>query len=257
MAERQSFLWLVLTMVRSLDFVRKTALAASELLWPTRCVACDMPGELLCEGCREQLPWIRQQYACPICGAPFGWLTCTACEGGWESRSSVCALGFEQISSQMVACLKDRSEIRLAKINAAAMVTALDEASSWPANDGASRFDVHAIDAVCFVPATASAFARRGYDHMELVAQEIAGLLCLPLHDVLARSPASDQRELGRGERVQNLAGTVRTVDDVSGMRLLLVDDVITTGASMRESTRVLLARGARDVTCCALARVW
>ena len=231
--------------------------AAAELLWPTRCVSCDMPGQLLCEDCRQRLPWVAQRWACPVCGAPFGWLTCTACEGEWEARATVCALGFNQTSSQMVACLKDRSELRLAGINAAAMATALDEASSWPAPDGKARFDSHEVDAICFVPATAKAYARRGFDHMELVSKELSALLEVPLFDVLVRSRGRDQRDLNRNERASNIRGTVRAIDDVRGMRLLLADDVITTGASMRESARALLSRGAQDVTCCALARVW
>lgn len=239
------------------DMASGMADAAAELLWPTRCVACDMPGELLCEDCRSCLPWITQHWACPVCGAPFGWLTCTACEGGWEPRATVCAFGFEQISSQLVACLKDRSELRLAKINAAAMATALDEASSWPALDGAARFNASELDAICFVPATAKAYARRGFDHMELVARELSQLLDIPLFDVLARSSSTDQRVLGRLERESNLQGTVHAIDDVSGMRMLLVDDVVTTGASMRECTRALFHRGAAEVTCGALARVW
>ena len=239
--------------------VAGAASAVAEVLWPTRCGSCDMPGELLCEDCRKRLSWICQRWACPNCGAPFGWLTCTACAGtdAWEARATVCALGFDQISSQLVACLKDRNEVRLAGINAAIMATALDEASAWPAADGKPRFDARAQDAICFVPATAKAYARRGFDHMELVSRELSSLLDIPLFDVLARTSLGDQRDLDREGRAHNVFGSVRTVDDVSNMRFLLVDDVITTGASMRECTRALLARGARSVTCCALARVW
>lgn len=231
--------------------------AAEELLWPTRCVSCDMPGALLCQDCIDELSWISQRWACPVCGAPFGWLCCTSCEGDWEPRATICALGFEQTSSQMVACLKDRYELRMAAVNAAAMATALDEASSWPALDGAARFDASQTDAICFVPATAAAFARRGFDHMELVARELQRFVDLPLFDVLSRTSGKDQRKLGKEERAQNLRDSVEVIDDVAGMSLLLVDDVVTTGASMREATRALLARGARAVTCCALTRVW
>ncbi len=231
--------------------------AAAETLWPTRCVSCDMPGELLCAECRAQMPWIAQRWACPTCGAPFGWLTCTGCEGDWEPRAVVCALGFGQISSQMVACLKDQNELRLAPVNAAAMACALDEARSWLASDGRPRFDPDETDAICFVPATAQACIRRGFDHMELVSRELSVLLDMPLADVLKRGSSQDQRSLDKGERARNLSGTVDVIEDVAGMRLLLVDDVVTTGASLRESTRALLARGAASVTCCALTRVW
>ena len=238
-------------------YARKAADAALELLYPTRCVGCEMPGELICDECREALPWIEQRRACPVCGATFGNMTCTGCEGDWEPRATIAALGFSGAGARMATCLKDYHELRLAPVNAAAMLCALEEAAFWPARDGRPRFDAGSIDAVCFVPATAEAYARRGYDHMELTARELAALLGLPLADALARDAASDQRDLGRSGRAANLAGTMRVVEDVSGLRLLLADDVVTTGASMREATRALLARGAAEVTACSLVRVW
>lgn len=239
------------------DGLRKMAASAEELLWPTRCVACDMPGELLCEDCRATMPWIAQRWACPNCGAPFGWITCTACDETWEARATICALSFGKVSSRMVACLKDQSELRLAGVNAAAMATVLDEAASWPTTAGEVRFDSSDVDAICFVPATAEAYAHRGFDHMELVSAELSRIMGIPVLDALARTAGQDQRALGKEDRASNLTGSVRVVDDVSGLHLLLADDVITTGSSMRASTRALLGRGARDVTCCSLARVW
>ena len=227
-----------------------------ELLWPTRCVCCDMPGELLCEHCRAHLPWIDQRWACPVCGAPFGSLICTECERDWPTRSCVCALPFEGPGAQMATCLKDAHELRLAPVIAAAIATALDEASGWPAPDGVPRYDP-ATDALCFVPATRAAYRRRGFDHMELVARELSWLLSVPLADVLLREEGHDQRELGREARALNLQGSVAVVGDVAGMDLLLVDDVITTGASVTTCAQALLDHGAQSVTACALARVW
>ncbi|QOY61086.1 ComF family protein [Thermophilibacter immobilis] len=231
--------------------------ALAELFWPTRCVGCDQPGELVCDECRRELPWVEQRLACPVCGAPFGFLTCTECDGSWVPRATVAALGFEGAAARMVRCLKDFHELRLAPVMAAAMLCALEEAAAWPAADGAARFDVGRTSAVCFVPATAAAFARRGFDHMELVVRPLARALDLPLADVLARLPARDQRVLGRAGRADNLAGTVCVTQDVCGLDLLLVDDVATTGASVNEAARSLLARGASSVTACVLARVW
>lgn len=239
------------------SFAKKAADAALELIAPTRCVGCEMPGELLCDECRAALPWIEQRRACPVCGAAHGDVTCTGCEGDWETRAMVCALGFTGAAPRMATCLKDYHELRLAPVNAAAILTALEEARAWEALDGRPRFEADEVDAVCFVPATAEAFSRRGFDHMELTARELARMLGLPLADVLARNKASDQRGLGRSSRAANLSGTISVVDDVSGLRLLLVDDVVTTGATIRESTRALLARGAAPVTACSLVRVW
>ena len=138
-----------------------------------------------------------------------------------------------------------------------AMLTALEEAAAWPSSDGLPRYDPAAVDAVCFVPATSSAYVRRGFDHMELVSRALCAETGLVLHDALVRERARDQRVLGRDERAANLGGSMRVCDEVAGMRLLLLDDVVTTGSSVREATRVLRARGAVSVTACALARVW
>ena len=92
---------------------------------------------------------------------------------------------------------------------------------------------------------------------MELVARELAWLLGVPLSDVLVRIRGKDQRRLSRTERAHNLEGRVEAMADVGGMRLLLIDDVITTGASIRSCAQALLDRGAVSVTACALGRVW
>ena len=232
-----------------------------ELGWPTRCLGCDEPGELLCEGCRERLPWICQRWACPNCGAPFGWLACTECAAAqgelWETRACVAALPLAGAARRLVVGYKDAGERRVAGVLAALMATALDEAASWPAADGAARFCADEVDAVCFVPATAAAFRRRGFDHMEPVASGLASAFGLPLHDCLARPRALDQRRLGKSERASNAAGSFELVGDVSGLALLLADDVITTGASLRAAASALLAHGAESVTACSVARTW
>ena len=239
------------------DVARGAADAFAEVLWPTRCAGCDQPGELLCDECRASLPWVEQRLACPSCGAPYGYLTCTEGDGGWVPRATVAALTFRGTAARMATALKDAHELRLAPVIAAAMACALEEASAWPARDGGPRFSPTETDALCFVPATAAAYARRGFDHMELVSRALASELSLPLADVLVRAAARDQRELGRDERSANLAGTMRSLEDVAGARLLVVDDVATTGASLAEAARALLLRGAASVTACVLARVW
>lgn len=166
-------------------------------------------------------------------------------------------MGFKGTPACVVTNLKDAHELRLAPVVAAAILTALEEAAQWEARDGLPRWDAGTIDGVCFVPATKKAFIRRGFDHMHLVSQAFCQQSQLPLIDVLARPAAQDQRTLNAHDRAANLRGTITSISDVEGARLLLLDDVITTGSSTREATRVLLAHGAQSVTIGALARVW
>ena len=60
-------------------YAEAAAQAVAETLWPTRCAICDEPGELLCERCKSELPFIDLWRACPICGAPWGHTQCTEC----------------------------------------------------------------------------------------------------------------------------------------------------------------------------------
>ena len=92
---------------------------------------------------------------------------------------------------------------------------------------------------------------------MELVARELSWLLGLPLEDVLVRRQGKDQRDLGRSDRLRNLSGSVELVGDVDGLRVLLVDDVVTTGASLAACTEALMGGRATQVSACTLARVW
>ena len=250
---------------------------ARELLWPTRCVSCDLPGELLCEECRSAMPWIDQRWACPVCGAPYGWLTCTECHEdiedmppqhgftlretshspSWILDGSVSACVFEGPAARLVTTYKDGHELRLAPIIAAAMTGALEEAQGCLKPDGTPRIDLASIDIVCFVPATKEAYTRRGFDHMETVSKHLSKLTEIPLADVLVREQGADQRKLGKEERKQNLAHTIRAIDDVSGLNVLVADDVLTTGSSINEAARALKVRGAAHVSAITLARVW
>lgn len=232
-----------------------------ELLWPTRCILCDEPGELLCESCRNNLNWIDQRWACPNCGAPFGYIACTECDAPkgepWESRACICALPLESAGRKLAIAHKDKHERRLAAVIAAIMATSLDEASAWPAQDGLPRFDVSLTDAICFVPATKEAYQRRGFDHMETIARNLSQMLCVPYADILARPYGKDQRRLTKDERIANTQAAIEVISDIQSCNLLLVDDVITTGSSVRAATQALLTKGAKSVTVCSLARTW
>ena len=129
-------------------------------------------------------------------------------------------------------------------------------------------------DALVYVPASPEALLRRGFDHMERVAGIIARRTGMALvHALASCKGARDQRELGRGERLANRSGSFSlTADAVTDAgiaagamsdagklprRIVLIDDVFTTGATLSAAAHVLLDGGAheiRTVTCC---RVW
>ena len=116
----------------------------------------------------------------------------------------------------------------------------------------------HARSLVVPVPLHASRLAERGYNQSALLAIRVARLLgtrCLPL--ALARTRDTPrQAALGRGERLTNVAGAfVAREARVRGARVLVVDDVATTGATLRACEAALLAAGAASVASLVLAR--
>ena len=245
----------------------------SEALWPTRCVGCDAPGSLLCDDCTALLPAIEQVHACPHCGAPFGSLVCTECtdcldrpdggaleEGAPLAASRHAGAGLDGCAcfglhawplDRLIRAYKDWGERRLAPVLARLMLAAVEEASR------AGHLDAGAIDAVAFVPAAPKAYARRGFDHMERVARFVAVGLGVPFADILAGCDRRDQRGLDRAARAENVHRSFVPVARLDGASLLLVDDVVTTGATLAQAADACRSAGAIHVWGAAAARAW
>jgi len=225
-----------------------------ELIWPTRCVGCDLPGTLLCEECEAALPRIDPDQACPHCGAAHGVILCTECDpakpnGGFPFQGARAFGRFEGALASMLVLYKDEGEKRLAPIIARLLaITAGSDWRSW-------------ADCIVFVPASADAFRRRGFDHMEQVARAMAAQTHIALLDVLARDKVVDQRKLDRQDRAANAAGSFQLLPAralaLQDRNVLLIDDVFTTGATLSAAAQALIDAGARAVRVVVAARVW
>lgn len=122
-----------------------------------------------------------------------------------------------------------------------------------------SAATVTGFDGVCFVPATKAAYTYRGFDHMELVARLFADVITIPYIDALARPYAADQRALNKQQRMSNLAYSMLVVqpEAIQQKHMLVLDDTLTTGASVIEAARALHEAGAASVCSFTLTRVW
>jgi ComF family protein len=219
----------------------------AELLFPTRCAGCDLPGVLLCDTCRATLPLVDPATACSRCGAPFGALVCTECWNREWSFEAATSLGeFERELARAVVIHKDASERRLGHVLGTLLAERVAEAwPRWP-------------EAVAFVPATHSARQRRGFDHGLGIAKPLAEALEVPLLDsALVRAASADQRALGRTARARNAAGSFSAGESAHAGRILLCDDVFTTGATLDAAAATLLESGAEAVRCATVARAW
>lgn len=214
-----------------------------ELLFPPRCAACDAPGAVLCDSCASMLPLITEGRACPLCGAPMDDI-CAECVGRSFSFSACRTVGlFKPPLSSVVTVYKDGGERRLIPVIGALVASRLAEWAEW-------------ADAIVPVPPRPAAKSTRGFDHMGLVVRDVAARTGLPVRASLEVRNAADQRQLGRDDRFANALGRYTARGDATlPQRLLLVDDVFTTGATLEACAAVLLRSGAAEVRAVAFAR--
>ncbi|NLX63040.1 MAG: ComF family protein [Tissierellia bacterium] len=108
------------------------------------------------------------------------------------------------------------------------------------------------IDVIAFVPMDRLKKAQRGYNQCELMAKYIGERLEKPLlkNNIIKIKVTKEQNKLGLTERRTNLKGSFRAVkiQDFKAKEILLIDDIITTGTTMEEISKLLISNGAKKV---------
>ena len=217
-----------------MEAIRRAGEGLMKLLYPGRaiCVGCgDRSGqerEWLCEACRQALAkrWLG---VVPPPGPEID-LAAGAYRYGGPARG-------------MVRSLKYGSAAVLAGMMARPMARALEPLGPL------------AADGVAYVPMHPKRQAERGYNHAALLAEALADALELPVLDALSRTRDTPQQaKLDLEGRRRNLEGAIAVGADVSGRRVLLVDDVCTTGATALACAGALRAAGASGVVLACFA---
>ena len=218
--------------------------ALFDFVFPQRCAGCDLPGALMCDRCRGEVRLIDPVSACPRCGAPEASMRCAECsDRAFAFSAARCAARLEHPVSRAIVALKDGGERRYARLLAGLLARA---AGGWLGTG----------DVLVPVPASPAALRRRGFDHAADIARELGALADVPVTRVLASGRGADQRTLGRQERFANRRGAFVLQPGIDvPERVVLVDDVLTTGATLDAAAHVLIEAGARNVRSLAVAR--
>ena len=205
----------------------------------------------LCPECLEKLEVIRAERRCPGCGGPLTGIMarCEACLEGAPPRWIGATALFEYRGEA-------RDLIRRYKFGGE---TVLAAPLGRMAAD-AVRSAGFPVDAVVPVPPDPFRCLRRSYDQVGLFAEVAAKKLQLPLCRALSRRPGgAAQSTMRRGARLANprrrYAMKPGRAAEIAGRRLLLVDDIFTTGATLSAAAKPLLAAGAAAVYIFVLAR--
>lgn len=128
---------------------------------------------------------------------------------------------------------------------------------SKPLGEFLLRLDIPHADAIVPVPLTKRGLIKRGFNQSLLLSHVIARRTGVALHmdSLMKVKETPPQIGLSAGERLTNLKNAFAVRGNLRDLSLLLVDDVITTGATVRECSRMLVKAGAKEVTVLSLAR--
>lgn len=228
-----------------------------DLLYPPRCEACGrLRRDLICRDCRGAIELLRPPM-CEVCGEPFDPLAqaaprCPRCRGGRRPFSLArSAAHYTGPLAQAILRFKYDPQMALGRPLGRLMAEGL-------ASGAAPGLDPETVEVVCAVPLHPTRLRERGFNQSELLAEEVAAALGRPLRPLLARTRATlPQVDLPPQSRAANVrdAFAPRPEEVIAGQRVLLVDDLFTTGATLAECARALRGGGAAEVRIYTLAR--
>ncbi len=167
--------------------------------------------------------------------------------------ATVAALIYTFPVDRLLHTLKYRGQLPLADWAAGQLVHGLRR--SWTKHTTMSTA-APPVDCIVALPLAPARQSERGFNQAQEIARRVAGDLGVPMLDLLSRSGAArPQAELAWSERVRNVRGAFRCRETMNGLRVALIDDVMTTGASLAEAARALRRAGAASVECWVVAR--
>ena len=232
--------------------IRPALGAALDLMLPPRCPSCreivDAP-DRFCARCWNELAFITPPW-CSVCGLPFDvdagpQAVCGDCAGTPRSyRSARAAFRYTGSAVPVLLGFKHADRTHLARLMAQHLHRFME------ALDGA--------DLIVPVPLDRARLRKRGYNQAGLVARHLARTSRLPLSvEAMARvKPTASTAGMSRAARLRSAQGAFAAQGtQVAGRRVVLVDDVMTTGATAEAAARALVKAGAQSVDVLTFAR--
>lgn len=212
---------------------------------PTRCLACGRaPGDPVCVACaQDYFPVVPRCRRCAL-RIPAGEFCGNCLRAPPAFVAAWTCADYAPPVSGMVLALKSSARLDLALPLARLLARSLPAGTALP-------------DCVAAVPLSPERRAERGYNQSELLASALAQELHLPLEAQLLVRVRHDlpQQSLALDARRRNVRGAYAATQPLQGRAVLLIDDVMTTGATLDEAAGALLAAGAARVCVAVVAR--
>ena len=213
-----------------------------DVLAPHICVGCGTESSVMCFSCVDNLGVLPS--VCYACGkATSANKPCAYCVSSLRPKHVWMATAYDKIAKKAVWALKLEQKRSAAAVLAGCISDALPYFAEAPL--------------ITYVPTAPGHRRSRGFDHAQLLAKELARMRGWNYATALQRSGEIHQRGASREQRIRQLKGVFRAVNSplFMGKHILLVDDVVTTGSTLNECTKILIKAGAAQVDAVVFAR--
>ena len=228
-----------------------------EIFLPPRCIKCGaiLAQDGLCAECYNELNFISAPY-CHKCGHPFEAqntgkkMLCATCSKKKKTpfRYNRSALCYDEASKNLILALKFMDKTENAKVLA-----------KW-LNIAGKDIWQEGVDILVPIPLHYTRLVKRKYNQSALLAKELSKLCHVPVDytSVIKHKATKPQVAFSGKERIQNVKGvfSVKHQDKIKGKRVVLIDDVMTTGSTLTECALAINAAGVKSVDTLTVARV-
>ena len=208
---------------------------ALDLIFPPTCVGCRRVGRWICADCWLRVRWLPPA-RCRLCGRTWIADTCASCDGGADDLDSLTAVAvFDDVAREAVHALKYYGHHAISGTMGRTM---------------AGVFTDFPVDKVSPVPLHRSRRRQRGYDQADLLARHVATALEVYYEPRTLTRVRNTKQQVGleREARRRNVESAFQAGTPLDGETILLVDDVVTTGATMMAAAHAAKAAGAGTV---------
>ncbi len=223
-----------------------------QLIYPSTCILCGAPGRPdmdLCTGCFEGLPWNRHH--CPRCALPLPatqppGLLCGPCQNK-PPPFTLCrtAFRYEGPLPALISGLKFHQRLQLARVLGQCLALTIQRQRQTPPQ------------LLIPVPLHPRRLRERGYNQAAEIARQAGRDLAIPIDEssCLRIRSTAPQAGLEKTQRRRNVRGVFAVRRLPAAKHVAIVDDVVTTGSTVNELTKVLLKAGVQRVDILAVAR--
>ena len=226
----------------------------ADLIFPKKCINCRKFGDFICADCLAKIRF-NDNYQCPVCFRPaLNGLTHPGCLTPHALDGAISVVAYNGIIKKLIYQYKYNPH--LSKLSDTIGELTCDGLSQ---NESFYSFIEKYQPTLVPIPLSAKRLRERGYNHAELLASYIAKYFKLGLNNkVLVRvKNTKPQFKLSKEERRKNIEGAFEIANPPAGgpASIVLIDDIATSFATLKEATKVLKRKGAKKVLAVTFAR--